>query len=170
MMEKVNNHVDKKHWEIIPHREVPSNIKVIPSVWAMRRKRHIGTNEIYKWKARLNYDGSKQTKGMNYWDTYAPVASWGSIRLIMVLALLQNWKYRQLDFVQAYTQAEPEYEHMYMEVPKGFNINNSKEYVLKLKKNLYGQKQAGRVWNKHLGTKLASIGFKQSLTDKCVFY
>ena len=59
---------------------------------------------------------------------------------------------------------------MYMEVPKGFNINNSKEYVLKLKKNLYGQKQAGRVWNKHLVTKLASIGFKQSLTDKCIFY
>lgn len=138
MMDEVSDHVDKKHWEILPRSEVPSNIKVNPFVWAMCCKRHIGTNEVYKWKARLNYDGSKQTKGLNYWDTYAPVASWGSIRLTMVLALLQNWKYNQLDFVQAYTQADPEYEHMYMEVPKRFKISNGKEYMLKLKRNLYG--------------------------------
>ena len=44
------------------------------------------------------------------------------------------------------------------------------EYVSKIKKNMYGQKQAGRVWNKHLCAKLEKVGFKQSIIDKCVFY
>jgi hypothetical protein len=70
--------------------------------------------------------------------------------------------------VLAYTQAEVEFEHMYMEIPKGFEVEG--DYVLQLLKNLYGQKQAGRVWNKHLVSKLKSIGFKQSAIDECVFY
>jgi hypothetical protein len=56
----------------------------------MRRKRDISTQEVYKWKARLNVHGGKQTKGLNYWETYAPVASWAAIRLIMTIAALNN--------------------------------------------------------------------------------
>src|SRR5688572_10824835 len=60
---------------------------------------------------------------------------------------------------------------MFMEAPKGFGVDgDDPNYVLKLKKNLYGQKQAGRVWNKHLVSKLASIGFEQARSDECVFY
>ena len=57
---------------------------------------------------------------------------------------------------------------MYMEVPKGFEVQG--DYFLQLLRNLYGQKQAGRVWNKHLVDKLKSIGFKQSVIDECVFF
>jgi hypothetical protein len=61
-----------------------------------------------------------------------------------------------------------------MEVPKGVNLQNlprqPKEYVLELKKNLYGQKQAGRVWYKYLTQGLLNIGFKQSNIGECVFY
>lgn len=108
---------------------------------------------------------------MNYWETYAPVATWPSIRLIMVHTLLQGWHTRQIDYVQAYPQADIEVD-LYMEIPKGFEIKGSKpgEFVLKLHKNIYGQKQAGRVWNQHLVNRLKSIGFIQCKSDECVFF
>ena len=69
----------------------------------------------------------------------------------------------------AYTQADVECD-LYMEVPKGFEVvGEPSDYVLKLKKNLFGQKQAGRVWNKHLVNKLESVGFKRSVVDECLF-
>ena len=172
MEEEVRSHTDSKHWTLTPRSHVPEGVPVLPAVWAMRRKRRIATREIYKWKARLNIDGSKQVKGVNYWETYAPVASWPTVRLLLTMVIQKNWPTRQIDYVMAYTQADVEHDQMFMQIPKGFDLDgaNAKDYVLKLNKNLYGQKQAGRVWNKHLVRKLKSIGFKQSMIDECVFY
>ena len=118
---------------------------------------------MYKHKARLNIDGSQQVKGVNFWQTFAPVATWGTIGLILITALMGRWQTRQIDYVLAYTQADAECTNMYMRIPKGFKvevpvegpITNAKskakqrmravepgEYVLKIVKNLYGQKQA----------------------------
>jgi hypothetical protein len=60
----------------------------------------------------------------------------------------------------------------YMELPQGDQTKhgNSKEHVLKLEKNIYGQKQAGCVWNSFLMDKLTSIGFTMSLIDDCIFF
>ncbi len=71
----------------------------------------------------------------------------------------------------AYPQA-PNKMDIYMELPQGIQTKhgNSKELVLKLEKNIYGQKQAGRVWNSFLVDKLTSIGFTTSLIDDCVFF
>jgi hypothetical protein len=63
----------------VPRSSVPEGAPVLPSVWAMKRKRRIGTRDVYKWKSRLNVDGSKQVAGPDYRQTYAPVASWSSI-------------------------------------------------------------------------------------------
>jgi hypothetical protein len=53
---------------------------------------------------------------------------------------------------------------LYMAIPKGFKMEGDEEYVLKLKKNLLGQRQAGRVWNKHLLEKLKKVGSVFPLT------
>jgi hypothetical protein len=88
----------------------------------------------------------------------------------MIMSLMSGWHTRQLDFVLAYPQADVECE-LYMEIPKCYNFRGeTKAYVLKLLKNVYGQKQAGRVWNQHLVKGLTDIGFIQSLVDECVFY
>ncbi|KAL7480291.1 hypothetical protein ACHAW6_005987 [Cyclotella cf. meneghiniana] len=78
---------------------------------------------------------------------------------------------QQIDFVQTYAQAPIKCD-MYMELPPGIETKhgNSKDYVLKLLANLYGQKQAGRVWNQYMTDKLRNIGFQQSQVDECVFY
>jgi hypothetical protein len=68
----------------------------------------------------------------------------------MKLAALKGWQIRQLAFVLAYNQANVETD-VYMEIPRGFQMKGKDQaYVLKLKKKLYSQKQAGRVWNRHL--------------------
>ena len=89
----------------------------------MKHKRRIDTREIYKWKACLNLDGSKQIKGVNYWETYAPVTSWPTVRLILTMAIIQGWHTKQLDFVLAFTQAPVEIGNLYMQVPpRGFHV------------------------------------------------
>jgi hypothetical protein len=168
---EVNGHVDNKHWQLTKRSDVPKDIDVLPSVWSLRRKRDITTNAIKKYKARLNLHGGKQEFGMNYYETYAPVVTWFSIRLLIVIGIICGWALRQCDFIMAYPQAPIECD-MYMELPQGVQIAEgvSGDYVLKLLKNIYGQKQAGRVWNEFLVSKLTSLGYKASLIDDCVFY
>ena len=98
--------------------KVPKGATLFPSVWAMKRKRRVKKREIYKWKARLNLDGSKQVVGEHYDQTYAPVTSWETIRLLLAMVLRNGWKTRQLDYVLAFPQAPVEGE-MYMQIPKG---------------------------------------------------
>jgi hypothetical protein len=89
----------------------------------------------------------------NYWETFAPVVTWISICLVLILSILLSWHTRQIDFILAYPQAPIE-TPLFMEIPKGVNLPgltmDTRDYVLELKMNLYGQKQAGRVWYKHL--------------------
>jgi hypothetical protein len=171
VIKEINGHIDNKNWELVHQDTVPEDAQVVPSVWAMQRKRDLVTNEVKSHKARLNLHGGKQIYGMNYYETYAPVVTWFAIRLIITFGIIFQWALCQVDFIMAYPQAPIE-EDIYMELPQGIKTatGNSKDHVLKLLKNIYGQKQAGRVWNSHLIEKLTSIGFHPSLIDDCVFY
>ncbi len=71
----VNGHVDNDHWKLISSTEVPEGTEVLPSVWAMQRKRDLTTGKVTKQKARLNLHGGKQEFGTNYYKTYAPVVT-----------------------------------------------------------------------------------------------
>ncbi len=137
----------------------------------MRHKRNITTNEIKKYKARLNLHGGKQVFGMNYYKIYAPVVTWFLIRLLIVIGIMFCWALHQVNFIMAYPQAPIECD-MYMDLPQGIRISEgeSKDYVLKLLTNIYGQKQAGWVWNEFLVNKQQTIGFKASIVDDCMFY
>jgi hypothetical protein len=108
---------------------------------------------------------------MNYYETYAPVVTWFAIRLMIKFDILFQWSLRQVDFIMAYPQAPIEM-NIYVELSQGIETakGNSEDYVLKLLMNIYGQKQAGHVWNKYLVEEMNLIGFKQSLIDDCVFY
>ncbi len=173
-----NDQWKNDNFEIIRKDDVPVGAKVLPCVWAMRRKRRTLTGEVYKWKARLNLDGSKQIADDfkkhpdDFWQTYSPVASWPTIRLMLTLCLIHNWHTMQLDFVQAYPQA-PISKVQYMAWPKGIEIPgyDPSEHVLKVTKNIYGGKDAGRTWNEYLVNKLTNhVGFTQSKYDPCLFY
>ena len=171
MVKEMNAQLTSKTLELLHKSQVPQGATILPAVWQMKRKRRIHTREIYKWKARLNIDGSRMVFKRDYDQTYAPVATWGSIRLLLIMTLIHSWHTVQLDYVSAFPQAPVE-RALYMHVPKGFEVEGAEpgEYVFKLNRNLYGQKQAGRVWNKYLVKGLTELGFKQSKIDECVFF
>jgi hypothetical protein len=171
MQKEFADHCTRDHWELVSKKKVPKGVRILDAVWAMKRKRNIKTREIYKWKARLNVHGGQQEKGVNFWETYSPVVNWFSIRLLLAKALLHNWHTRQIDFVLAYPQADIETE-LFMKLPAGIELPgvSKSTHCLRLKKNLYGQKQAGRVWVKHLQQGLRNLGFTPSAIDECVWY
>jgi hypothetical protein len=166
IVKEMNDHIVAKNWELVPRQDVPEGVKVLDSVWAMKRKRDILTRKVLKYKARLNVHGGKQEFAVNYFETYSPVVTWAAVRLMTTLAWLNNWHTRQCDFALAYPQAPIEFD-LYMELPKGIQLSsgNNKTHVLRLIKNLYGQKQAGRVWNQHLAKGLKKAGFVTSKVD-----
>ena len=111
-----------------------------------------------------------QVAGEHFWDTYSPVVQMSTVRLLLTLSLLLGMKSRSVDFTLAFTQAPIDTE-TYIDLPIGFDVDGNKDdYVLQLKKTLYGLKQAGLNWFDTLRTHLISIGFKQSTTDPCCFY
>jgi hypothetical protein len=171
VIKDTNGHIDNNHWKLILRAEVPEGTEVVPSVWAMQRKQDLTTGRVTKHKARLNLHGGKQEFGTNYYEIYAPVVTWLAIPPLIVFGILFNWTLCQDDFIMAYLQA-PIKMDMYMELATGIHTKhgNSKDHILKLLANIYGQKQASRVWNSYLVTKLQEINFKQSLIDGCVFY
>jgi hypothetical protein len=77
---------------------------------------------------------------MNYFETYVPVVTWFAIRLMIIFGIIFCWALQQADFVMAYPQAPTEME-IYMELPQGIQTEhrNSKDHVLNLEKNIYGQ-------------------------------
>ena len=137
----------------------------------MKRKRDVRTQKIIKYKAWLNAHGGQQEYGIHYFETYSPVVNWFSVRLFLVLTLLLNWYMRQIDFVLAYPQAPIKCD-LFMKMPRGIVVPgyDPKQYCLRLVKNIYGQKQAGRVWNKYLCEGLTKLSFSQSTVDECVWY
>ncbi len=171
VIKEVNRHMDCKNWTLKKRSKVPEDFQLVPSVWSMRRKRDLTTNEIKSHKARLNLNSGKQIYGMNYFETCAPVVTWFAIRLMIIFGIIFCWALCQVDFVMAYLQAPIEMD-IYMELPQGIQTmhGNSKNHMLKLEKNIYGQKQAGCVWNLFLVDKLLSIRFTTSLIDDCVFF
>jgi hypothetical protein len=143
LVKEINGHVNNKHWTLVKQKDVPKEAQVAPSVWTMRRKHDLTTNKVIKHKARLNLHGGKQVYGMNYFETYAPVVTWFAIRLMIVFCIVFCWALWQVDFVIGYPQAPVEMD-IYMELPQGIKTatGNSKDHILKLLKNIYGQKQA----------------------------
>ena len=167
--QEITTHTKRGHWKIMKVSNVLIGTRILPAVSAMRRKRRIMSREVYKWKARLKVHGGKQTHGVDYWETYAAALNWSSIRFFLTQALVHGWHTRQLNFVLAYPQDADVECNLYLEILQGFTFEGSrKTHCLKLIKNLYGSKAAGRVWQQHLFKGLADIGFKQSDPDDCI--
>lgn len=138
----------------------------------MKRKRRIRTQEIYKWKAQLNVHGEQMVQSLHYWETFSLVVTWAAIQMILILSIIHDWHTCQVDFVLAYPQADPETD-LYMNIPRSFKCKgktDKKSHVLKLLKNLYGDKASRRNWNQHFYKNLIKLGWKQSEVDDCVYY
>ena len=149
--------------------DLPPNTKTILSIWSFKRKRY-PDGRIQNHKARLCAHGGMQTWGENYWETYAPVVNWLSVRTLLLVSMLNDLEAKSIDFILAFPQAELDVD-VYMELPAGFDKDGCNgKYVLKLNKSLYGLKQAAFNWFQLFKKGLEDRGYReQSTTDKCGF-
>eukprot|EP00957_Ditylum_brightwellii_P056609 4291001-Ditylum_brightwellii.AAC.1 len=180
MHKEVKHMFDNEVWEKVPRKEMTDYYKSLKRqgidvkrkqlmlIWSFKRKRH-ADGSLSKHKARLCCHGGQQQWGVNYYETYAPVVAWASVRTMLVMSKLYNLNTRSIDFILAYPQAEVK-TNIYLHPPAGITINtNGEDVVLKLKKNLYGLKDAGRTWWEHLSSGLEKMGFRQCEADQCVW-
>jgi hypothetical protein len=119
-------------YTLVKRTNVPEGATILPAAWQLPRKRDQRTGDITKYKAGCNIDGSKMIEGKHYEQTYAPVAGWTAICLILALVLLLEWHTVQLDYVLAFPQA-PAVRDLYMKIPGGFTLDgveNPRENVL----------------------------------------
>ena len=157
---------EKGSWEVVSRSSVKGK-HILPSTWALKRKRY-PDGRIRKYKARFCVRGDRQRFGIDFDETYAPVVQWSSVRMLFTLALTLGLKTRQVDYSNAFVQADIDGE-VYCELPQEFLGPDNDQYVLKLKKSLYGLKQAPRLWFKTLEKSLHDRGFHSSENDPCLF-
>jgi hypothetical protein len=122
--------------------------------------------EIIKYKARLVAQGFSQIPGQDFVKTYAPVCRQESLRASIAIAALLRMHVHQLDVVGVFLHGELE-EEIYMRQPPEYN--DGSERVWRLRKAIYGLKQAGQVWNIKLNYELSSLRFSQIPADACAF-
>jgi transposase InsO family protein len=151
-------------YTIVP---LPSGRHPIGSKWVFRTKRG-ADGQIIKHKARLVAQGFSQQFGIDYVETFAPVARYSSIRAILALVAHHDWELHQMDVRSAYLNGDLK-EEIYMRQPEGFVSPGQESLVCRLQKSLYGLKQAGRTWNQRIDTELKAKSFIPIVADPCVY-
>ena len=150
--------------------EAPPGANIIGSKWVFKAKKDAAGN-IARYKARLVAQGFSQIGGVDYDDTYAPVARLASSRAIIAMANRLGLELHQVDIKGAYLNGVlNEDEVLYMQHPPGYRSHDAATRVLRLLKALYGLKQAGRHWYQKLASIFFSLGFKQCSVDQAVYY
>ncbi|GKB71124.1 retrovirus-related pol polyprotein from transposon TNT 1-94 [Tanacetum coccineum] len=123
---------------------------------------------VEKYKARLVAKGFTQQEGIDFKETFAPVAKMVTVRALIALATHNNWLLEQLDVNNTFLHGDL-YEKVYMKVPQGYTTSLPPNTVCKLNKSLYGLKQANKQWFTKLTDFLTSLHFQQSHADTSLF-
>lgn len=150
-------------WELT---KLPQGKRALPCKWVYRVKMH-PDGSVDRYKARLVVKGFNQKKGIDYNDTFSPVAKLGTVRALLSVAANESMHLKQFDVSTAFLYGELE-EDIYMTQPEGFSDGTDR--VCKLKRSLYGLKQAPRCWNKRFGNFLEKRGFQASIADPCMYF
>ena len=150
--------------------ERPPGANVAGSKWVLRIKKN-SAGEVEKYKARLVARGFTQIYGVDYYETYAPVARLASFRILLALAARNNWPIHSFDFDSAFLNSKlEEDEVIYIEQPPGYETKDPKYWVWRLWKALYGLKQGARNWYKALCRAMEELGFTRLEADHGVFF
>jgi hypothetical protein len=163
MQEELNNFTRNEVWHLVPR----PNQNVVGTKWVFRNKQD-EHDVVTRNKARLVAKGYSQVKGLDFDETYAPVARLESICILLAYATYRGFKLYQMDVKSAFLNG-PIKEEVYIELPPGFEDSGYPSHVYKLSKALYGLKQAPRAWYECPRDFLITNGFKVGKVDPTPF-
>lgn len=160
--EELNSMQINKVWKVV---NKPPNAKLLKSKWVFRIKED-GNGNATRYKARLVAKGFLQKYGVDYNETYAPVAKLTTIRAVLAVGTYRKYYFHQLDVKTAFLHGDLS-EEIYLSTPDGIKEREGTAY--RLLKSLYGLKQAPRCWNDKFNQFILSLGFKRSNHDYCLY-
>ena len=153
-------------WELV---DLPKNVNIVSSKWVFKAKKDASGNVVC-YKACLVAQGFSQVPGVDYFNTFAPVAHLASIQTVLVFVGTEDYKTGQIDIKSACLNGElTDDEVIYMQQVPGYEIDKG-EKVYRLRKSLYGLKQAGRRWYQKLVEIMLKLGFGRCESYQAVFY
>lgn len=165
MNEEMKSLIKNNTWELV---DIPAGKKIVGCRWVYTVK-YNADGTIERFKARLVAKGYTQTYGVDYTDTFAPVAKVNTIRVLLSLAANMDWPLQQFDVKNAFLHGELT-EEVYMELPPGCKTPEAYDKsVCKLKKALYGLKQSPRAWFGRFTKSMKEFGYSQSNADHTLF-
>jgi hypothetical protein len=160
MEEELKSIVDNNTWTLT---DLPRDQHAIGLKWVYKVKRD-ENGAIVKYKARLVAKGYVQRPGIDFDEVFAPVARLESVRLLLAIAAHFGWGVHHMDVKSAFLNGELQ-EEVYVQQPPGFVDSKHKHKVLRLRKALYGLRQAPRAWNQKLDSSLLGLGFKRCVNE-----
>ncbi|GJT01454.1 retrotransposon protein, putative, ty1-copia subclass [Tanacetum coccineum] len=155
---------DNEVWVLV---ELPPNGKTVGSKWLFKKKTDMD-GVVHTYKACLVAKGYTQTPGIDYEETFSPVADIRAIRILIAIAAYYDYEIWQMDVKTAFLNGYLN-EEVYMEQPEGFVNPKYPNRVCKLKRSIYGLKQASRQWNKRFDDEIKKFGFSQNADEPCVY-
>ena len=141
MREEYATLMENDTWSLVPK---TTDQKVVRNKWIYRVKYNTD-GSVAKYKARLVAKGFQQIMGVNCFETFSLVIKPATVRVVLSIAVMNNWKIRQVNVNNDFLNGELS-EEVFMDQPEGFISANKSDYVCKLHKSLYGLKQAPRAW------------------------
>ena len=165
MKEEILSLQKNKTWELV---HLPRGKKAVGCKWVFTVKQ-TPEGKVDRYKARLVAKGYSQTYGIDYDETFAPVAKMSTVRTLISCAANFGWPLHQLDVKNAFLHGDLQ-EEVYMKIPPGFANEQTLGKVCKLKKSLYGLKQSPRAWFDRFRRAVCDMGYFQCNGDHTVFY
>ncbi|CAL5421506.1 unnamed protein product [Camellia sinensis] len=164
MLDEYNALQHQSTWSLVP---LPPSKHSIGCKWVFKIKRN-SDGTVARHKARLVAKGFLQQQGVDFQDTFSPMAKQPTIRILLCFALHHHWPLKQLDISNAFLHSHLD-EEVYMDQPPSFVDPQQPTLVCKLHKAFYGLKQAPRAWFSAFSSFLLSQGFLQSKCDSSLF-
>ena len=145
----------------------PDCVKTIDCKWIYKKKIDMDGN-VHVHKARLVAKGFRQIQGVDYDETFSPVAMLKSVRIMLAIAAFFDYEIWQMDVKTAFLNGNIE-EELYMVQPKGFADPKDADKVCKLQRSIYGLKQASRSWNRRFDKVVKDFRFIQTHGEACIY-
>ena len=146
---------------------MPNSVKSVGCKWVFKTKKD-SLGNIERHKAKLVIKGFTQREGINYTKTFSPVSKKDSLWIIMALIAYFDFDLYQMDVKTTFLNGNLE-EEVYIKQPEGFSSSEGKNLVCKLKKSIYGLKQASRQWYLKFHEVITSFGFEENIMDQCIY-